>query len=73
MIRAFTFFFCYQTTCYSYWLTECQTGTFWWTDRDAGTKPLKPELPAKTGRMVCLTIAKFLLSFKHTTCYIDDV
>ena len=44
MVRAFTFCFCYQTTCYLYWLTECQTGTFWLTDRDAGTKPLKPGL-----------------------------
>jgi len=26
------------------WLTECQTGTFWLTDRDAGTKPIKPGL-----------------------------
>jgi len=26
------------------WLTECLTGTFWLTDRDAGTKPLKPGL-----------------------------
>jgi len=23
------------------WLTDCLTGTFWLTDRDAGTKPLK--------------------------------
>jgi len=23
------------------WLTECLTGTFWLTDRDAGTKPSK--------------------------------
>jgi len=23
-----------------HWLTECPTGTFWWTDRDDGAKPL---------------------------------
>jgi len=26
------------------WLIECLTGTFWLTDRDAGTKPSKPGL-----------------------------
>jgi len=27
------------------WLTECQTGTFSMTDRDAGTKPLNLDCP----------------------------
>jgi len=34
----------YQITCYSYLLNECKTGTFWLTDRDAGTEPFKPGL-----------------------------
>jgi len=34
-----------QITCYSYWLIEYQTGTFWLTDRDAGTKPLNQDCP----------------------------
>jgi len=39
MIRAFTFRFCYQYTCCLWWLlTDCLTGTFWLTDRDAGIK-----------------------------------
>jgi len=35
----------YQITCYSYLLTECKTGTFWLTDRDAGTEPLNRDCP----------------------------
>jgi len=39
------------------WLTECLTGTFWLTDREAGTKPSNPGL-AKTGHMACLSRLK---------------
>jgi len=28
-----------------YWLSECLTGTFWLTDRDAGAKTLNPHCP----------------------------
>jgi len=35
----------YQITCYSYLLTECKNGTFWLTDRDAGTEPLNRDCP----------------------------
>jgi len=31
------------------WLTECLTGTFWLTDRDAGTKPLNRDCSGQNG------------------------
>jgi len=45
----------YQIAHYSFLLTEYKTGTFWLTDRDAGTEPTGTVL-AKTGHMVCLVV-----------------
>jgi len=42
--KSFTDYGC--TRCSTiYWMTECLTGTFWLTDRDACTKPLNRDCP----------------------------
>ena len=63
------------------WLTECQTGAFWLTDRDAGTKPLNQDCPGWNGTygmpnyaysstrillILCVIALNIIINYQHS-------